>query len=197
MLDKSTKNGLESNVFKLPAGLHPKDASTEIFQDEQSGDLLAVSQGKSIHFREVNGKIRAQIFQLLLNDTVAMEDLRKYPPMEALERFTKCIFGAANSEPDFDENGNLNATDNRICSRNCMCLKWESKKIILNGKRLTPRLIDVLLELGSDKPDKQIADDLGITESTLNTHKKALFDIAEVQTRQALIKEAYKAKILS
>lgn len=197
MLDKSTKIGQETNVFQLPAGLHPKDAATEIFQCQQSGDLLALSEGKTILFRDLKGKIKAQILQMLLNDSIAMDDLRKYPPMEALERYTQCIFGAANSEADFDADGNLNATDNRICSRNCMCLKWESKQILLNGKRLTPRLIDVLLELGTDKPDKQIADDLGITESTLNTHKKALFDIAEVQTRQALVKEAYKAKILS
>lgn len=197
MLDKSTKIGIESNVFQLPAGIHPNDSSTEIFQCQQSGDLLALSKGKTIHFRDVSRTIRAQILQMLLNDAVAMEDLRNYPPMEALERFTTCIFGAANSEADFDNYGKLNSTDNYICSRNCKCLKWESKQIILNGKRLTPRLIDVLLELGSDKPDKQIADDLGITESTLNTHKKVLFDIAEVQTRQALIKEAYKAKILS
>lgn len=197
MPDKSTKIGLESNVFQLPAGIHPSDAATEIFQCNTTGDLLALSEGKTIHFRDVSPAIRAQILQMLLNDSVAMEDLRKYPPMEALERYTRCIFGAANSEADFDNNGRLNSTDNYICSKNCQCLKWESKQIVLNGKRLTPRLIDVLLELGSDKPDKQIADDLGITESTLNTHKKVLFDIAEVQTRQALIKEAYKAKILS
>lgn len=125
-----------------------------------------------------------------------MEDLKELNQNEAIEQFAFCVYGAADHEPDFDAEGNLQEADNFICSHNCKCLKWESKKITVDGKKLTPRQIEIVQLLASDLPDKAIADELGITESTLNTHKSQLFEKFNVASKPGLIKKAIEQKII-
>jgi DNA-binding NarL/FixJ family response regulator len=50
--------------------------------------------------------------------------------------------------------------------------------------------------MASEKPDKQIADDLNICESTLNTHKKNLFEKFNVYSKSGLITKAITNKII-
>ncbi len=183
-------------IHQIPAGLLNSDNSTELFGCRETKKVFALSKGKTIAFEELNAEKRALIFEKLLSDDMAFEDLKHLPQNEAIEQFAFCVFGAADHEPDFCSNGNLKEADNFICSDNCKCLKWNSKNITVDGKKLTLKEFEVVQLLASDKPDKQIADILNITESTLNTHKKNLFEKFNVFSKSGLIIKAISNKII-
>lgn len=190
---KLTTNPL---IHQIPAGLMIGDNATELFGCRETKKVYALSNGKTIPFNQLEPLKRALIFEKLLSDDVALEDLRSLPQNEAIEKFAFCIYGAADHEPDFNEEGELKKADNFICSNNCKCLKWLSKNISVDGNKLTPREIQIVMLLASDKPEKQIADQLDITESTLNTHKKHLFDKFNVHSKSGLITKAIANKII-
>lgn len=192
-MDKFTTNSL---IHQIPAGLMIGDTSTELFGCRETKRVFGLSNGQTIKFEELHPTKRALIFEKLLSDEVAIQDLKDLPQAEAIEHFAFCVYGAADHEPDFDCNGNLKKADNFICSNNCKCLKWESKNITIDGNKLTPREIEIVTLLASDQPDKQIADELGITESTLNTHKKHLFEKFNVYSKSGLITKAISNKII-
>lgn len=192
-MDKFKTNSL---IHQIPAGLMIGDTSTELFGCRDTKRVYALSNGHTIKFEDLSPKKRALIFEKLLSDDVAIEDLKHLTQAEAIEHYAFCIYGAADHEPDFDANGNLKKADNFICSNNCQCLKWLSKSISIDGNKLTPREFQIVTHLASDKPDKVIADELGITESTLNTHKKHLFEKFHVQSKSGLITKAISNKII-
>lgn len=192
-MDKFTTKDV---IHQIPAGLLIGDKSTELFGCRDTKKVFALSNGKTISFNELNPEKRALIFEKLLSDNAAFEDLKHLPQNEAIEQFTFCVFGAADHEPDFCADGELKEADNFICSNNCKCLKWFSKNITIEGNKLTTREIEIVTLLASDKPDKQIADYLQITESTLNTHKKHLFEKFNVASKSGLITKAISNKII-
>ena len=192
-MDKCTNNPI---IHQIPAGLMIGDTSTELFGCRETKRVYALSNGQTISFDELDQVKRALIFEKLLSDDNALEDLKHLSQAEAIEQYAFCVYGAADHEPDFDEKGNLKQADNFICSNNCKCLKWNSKNITVDGNRLTPREIEIVTLLASDKPDKQIAGELDISESTLNTHKKNLFEKFNVYSKSGLITKAISNKII-
>lgn len=66
----------------------------------------------------------------------------------------------------------------------------------LGGLHLTPRQLRVVQLCASDLCDKQIADQLGITISTLNCHKHLLFEKLQVHSKSGLINAAFHLKII-
>lgn len=183
-------------IHNIPAGMLQNDAATEIFSDRATKKLYAVSKGITVPFNEIDNSKKAMIFEKLLSDEVAMNDLKHLSQSEAIERYAYCMYGSLNSIPDFTENGELSDSDNFICSNNCSCIYWKTKIIRVNGKKLTPHKIQILNLLCSDFCDKQIADKLYITQSTLNTHKSQLFEFFEVLSKPGLIIKAIELKII-
>lgn len=191
-----SKSTIKNEIHQIPAGILIGDKRTEIFGCRTSKKTFFISNGQTFKFRELEPSKKAQIFEQLLNDDVAYSDLKHLPHDEAIEEYSFCIYGAADHEADFCENGKLNKSDNFICSNNCHCLKWKSKSITIDGQALTTREIEIVNLLASDLADKQIASSLSITESTLNTHKQNLFEKAGVKSKSGLITKAINQKII-
>lgn len=198
MFDKCSNNvaEMQQSIHRLPAGILKGDVSTEIFGNIETRKVYALSNGNSIPFQELNPVMRAQVFERLLNDPKAMEDLKHLSQEEAIEAFAFCVFGAADSNPDFSVNGKLKEAENFICSENCKCLKWNSKIIKINGNPLTLREIEIIKLLATDKTDKMISDELGICLSTLDSHKKNIFEKAGVFSKNGLIVRAIDENII-
>jgi DNA-binding CsgD family transcriptional regulator len=195
----SKSNVFEQNtqlIHQLTAGMLLGDNRTELFGCRTSKKVYAITDGKTIPFENILPKQRAQILQRLVNDDKAMEDLKGLSHKEALESFAFCVFGAADSNADFNETGILKEADNFICGNDCKCLKWKSKNITINGNKLTPRQIEIIQLLATDLADKQIADQLGICHSTLDTHKSHIFELAGVTSKNGLIVKAINEKII-
>lgn len=191
-----SKATIKNQIHQIPAGLLPGDNRTEIFGDRKTKKTFFVSNGQTFQFKDIEPLKKAQIFQQLLNDDLAFEDLKHLPQEEATEKFAFCIYGAADHVADFTENGLLNKADNFICSNNCKCLKWKSKSITIDENPLTRREIQIVNLMASDMPDKEIASRLKITKSTLDTHKRNLFEKASVQSKSGLITKAINQKII-
>jgi len=198
MNSKHTTNSINNQnlIHRLPAGMMAGDFSTELFSERETKKVYAVSNGKTISFDEINPKMRAQIFERLLNDDRAVADLKHLNQKEAIEQYAFCVYGAADSAADFCKDGNLQEADNFICSDNCQCLNWRSKKIKIDGEVLTPRQLEIVKLLASDMCDKQIADKLGICQSTLDTHKKHLFEKCNVLSKTGLVIKLIEHKII-
>lgn len=186
----------ENQIHQIPAGLLIGDKRTEIFGCKITKKTFFITNGQTHNFNDLNGAMKAQLFTELLNDHVAMNDLKHLTREEAIEKFAFCNYGAADHEPDFCEKGKLKKSDNFLCSSNCMCLKWKSKKITIDGQTLTKREIEIVTLMASDLADKQIASELNISESTLNTHKHHLFEKAGVHSKSGLITKAINQKII-
>ncbi|MRX40606.1 DNA-binding response regulator [Flavobacterium sp. LC2016-23] len=191
-----SKSTIKNEIHQIPAGLLLGDNRTEIFGDRETKKSFFVSNGQTFTFKELEPLKKAQIFKQLLNDDVALEDLKDLNHEEATEQFAFCIYGAADHIADFNELGQLNKADNFICSNNCNCLKWKSKSINIDGNALTVREIEIVNLMASDLPDKRIADELKIAKSTLNTHKQNLFEKAGVKSKSGLITKAINQKII-
>lgn len=192
----NTKSKTKKIIHQIPAGLMIGDRTTELFGCRDTKKVFALSNGKTQPFSSISAEKKALLFEKLLNDDVAINDLKDLSHSDALEKFAFCVYGAADHEPDFDEEGNLNKADNFICSNNCECLKWKSKLITVDGVKLTPRQIEIVLLMASDLPDKAIADKLNISLSTLNNHKILLFEKFKVKSKAGLITKAIEQKII-
>lgn len=191
-----SKSTIKNQIHQIPAGMLLGDNRTEIFGDRTTKKSYFITNGQTFRFEELASYKKAQIFEQLLNDDVAFEELKHLTQEEATEKFAFCIYGAADHEADFNSDGHLNKADNFICSNNCNCLKWKSKSINIDGNPLTVREIQIVTLMASDLADKQIASELRIAESTLNTHKQNIFEKANVRSKSGLITKAINQKII-
>lgn len=191
-----SKSTIKNEIHQIPAGMALGDKRTEIFADRKSKQTFFISDGKTYRFRELAPEKKAQIFKQMMSDEIAFEDLKHLSPEEAIERYSFCIYGAADHIADFHENGKLNRGDNFLCSGNCKCLKWKTKSISIDGNPVTEREIEIVNLMASDLADKQIAAKLGISDSTLSTHKQNLFEKAGVKSKSGLITKAINQKII-
>lgn len=198
MHSKSTTNysNLQQIIHQLPAGQLPSDKRTELFGCRTTKKVYVLSEGKTLPFKELNPVKKALVFEKLLNDDKAMEDLKHLSQEEALEQFSFCIYGAADHHPDFCEKGKLSESDNFLCSNSCKCIMWNSKVLTIDNIPLTPRQFEIIQLMASDLCDKQIADKLGICESTLDTHKTKMFEKFGVLSKSGMITKAVQHKII-
>lgn len=179
-----------------PAGLLPGDFSVELFGVRETRKVFAMCNGSTIPFKHIPDDIRAIIFEQMLRDPIAMEDLRHLPHEEALEEYAFCRYGSIDSAADFTASGQTGEPENFVCGTNCRCLKWESKQITINGNALTPHEVRVVNMLASDRPDKQVAAELSIAPTTLDTHKNHIYKKAGVHSKAGLATVAINQNVI-
>lgn len=196
MKDKFKPKIPDLQVHKLPAGIIPGDYNTELIGVRETRKVFAICNGATIPFIKINPVLKAMIFEQMLKDPIAVYDLRHLEADEALEEYAFCLYGQADDAPDFTPAGTLGKPENFTCGANCICLKWESKNITLNGHKLTPHQVNITQQLATDKADKQIADLLCISQDTLNSHKRKLFDYAGVKSKTGFARRAVTEKIV-
>jgi DNA-binding CsgD family transcriptional regulator len=190
MNDKFTQLRPNMQVRRLPAGILPGDSKTELFGDIKTRKVYGIRNGATIPFDQVNPSFKVNLYKRMLEDSAAMEDLRHKPWNEALEEFAFCLYGAADHSADILSDGTAGPAENFMCSTNCRCLAWKSKNICIDGNRLTFREIQVTRLLATDKPDKEIAMNLGISPDTLSVHKRMIYEKAGVQSKAGLVTKA-------
>lgn len=181
---------------RLPAGIIPGDKSIELFANRKTRKVYFSFNGEIKPFSELPQNLLDQLIENLISDPVALRDLKDLPNDKMLEEYAFCLYGTLDSDSDYSITGKLKKAENFRCGANCKCLKWLTKKIEYNNKTLTPLKLNILDALATGKSDKEIADQFFIEQTTLNTHKKQLFNLFKVASTKELITEAIKAKIL-
>lgn len=192
----SYKIKTNNRVHQLPAGLMIGDLRTELFADIKTRKVFVLHNGETTPFSQLAPHLKKLLVDQYVKDQQALKDLSHLPTAEALEQFAFCVYGAADATPDFSEDGASLSDDNFMCSNNCKCLKWSSKNISVDGQSLTVRQIEIIKLLASDYPDKQIAQQLNITPSTLDSHKAKIFKLFDVYSKTGLITKAINQKII-
>lgn len=197
---------LPDNPQHLIAGIQKNDHSIEFFGIHETMEVRFLQNGKTHRFSELK---KTELF-LLINafesDRKAVEILKylKNPDgtlaklgfKRMLELYTYFCYGSLNHTPDID-NGVLSKPENYRHRRDCISLQFQHKVLRINGHALKPREVIMIDLFADDLKDDVVALELGITTTTLNQHKRELFDKAGgVQTKTALMIKAAKDELL-
>jgi DNA-binding CsgD family transcriptional regulator len=180
------------------AGLFPSDNSIE-FVGNRSNKTTMWLQNGSIHYF---ADLPADAYELVKNAYLKshkaksfLQEVSDHLPRQ-VELYAYYMWGDLDSTPDIKD-GKLSASENFRDVRNCPSLLWNSKNINIGDHILTPRQLVIVDLIGSNLPDKAIADALGITQKTLDFHKAKLFKAVGVTTKMDLLKLSIKYKIVA
>ena len=163
------------NTHLLP-GLSKECSNVEIFSAD--GELKAFVAGNIYHWSYFPGwlvsileedyKVNPEVDRLLAK--------RAVPVADRLRLHVHCKFGGLNHTPDITECGQVHGEH-----WNCQCADcpleplYRAKLAVAHGA-LTQRELEIIKLLAAERSGKMICDELEITESTLNTHKRNIFD---------------------
>jgi DNA-binding CsgD family transcriptional regulator len=179
------------------SGLLPNDSSIEFFGERKTKQVYWLRNGNAHYFADLPFEYYSMLKAAYSKDHQAQGFLREVTDDERrqVELYTYYLYGSLDSNPDI-KNGSLSLAENFRSSKNCPSLRWNSKQIRFNGKPLSPRQIVIIDFIADDLPDKAIAQRMNISQSTLDFHKRNLFELAGVQTKVGLIKKAVQENIV-
>lgn len=187
---------MNEGTQNLISGIIPGDKKIELFANQKIRKAFFIQNGQTKPFEKLNKAAKDNILQLLLNDDIAMRDLKHLPLSVALEHFVMHCFGIVDNQTDIYEDGTIGRIELNACSPSCMCANWKSKKVKINGNYITARELQLMHFLATDYPDKKIAMLLKISESTLNTHKNNIMRKMNVQSKAGIISQSVKLNLL-
>jgi len=128
------------------------------------------------------------VHEQFLSDDKAIVELNKLNC--SIERMVEIyiyhLYGDVDHKPDFAD-GKLQLSENYRHSKNPSCLDWETKWIYIDGVSLTNRDLRIIDLIKEDAPDKRIASELGIAQSTFDFHKRNLYTKLNVQSKTELL----------
>lgn len=109
-------------------------------------------------------------------------------PQDVLNAESLGLLGYLNKSSDNDQ---LIADVKLLLEGTCVYPSISKPKIVL-----TPRQLDVLTLLAEGYPNKTISRQLALSEATVKTHLRALFNILDVHTRTQCVNVARELKLL-
>lgn len=191
-IDKSTQN---FNLAQI-AGLHIADKNSEFVGVTTSQEVVWVSKGQNIAWKNLPKWLYNLCQKKFLSDHVAIEQLGKLPISQdrQIELFIYHSYGCVNSTADIID-GQLQPSENFRHTKNTASLNWTTKDMTINGVVLNERDLFIIDCYKEDLPDKMIAYQLEITESTLNFHKRNLMQKIGAQSKMGVLVEALKNDI--
>ncbi|NQY30958.1 MAG: response regulator transcription factor [Flavobacteriaceae bacterium] len=182
----------------LPAGVSPNDPNIEFVGEKDNKTVLWIQYGKTHPFTDLPSKYYTKLKEAYSNDpaaVVSLSDLNVGIRRE-VELYTYYIYGDLDTTPDIKD-GELQPSENFRDTLDCLSLQWESKNIDFEGKIITTRQLRILDLIARDLPDKAIAHEMGIAQSTLDHHKKVLFKALNSSNKTTAMLTAVKAKIIT
>jgi DNA-binding CsgD family transcriptional regulator len=189
-----------TETYGLPqiAGLNPSDSNIEFVGVRDSKTVFWLQNGSNHYFIDLPWKFYTLLKNAYKADVNAVSYLCRITRdiTRQVELYTYYMYGEVNDTPDI-ENGKLAKSENFRDQQDCPSLLWNSKDITIGDHVLTPRQILIIDLIGTDLPDKAIADAMSISTKTLDFHKSNLFRAVGVQTKVALIKIAIQHKVIN
>lgn len=179
------------------AGVMPNDSNIEFIGIRETRTVLWLQNGCSRYFKDLPEKHYQLLNNAYKSDQTAVSFLSQITASEKrqVELYTYYMYGSIDNKPDIS-NLILSVSENFRDSQDCPSLKWESKRITIDDYELNARQIFIIDAISDDQPDKVIASMLGISQTTLDFHKKNLFEATGVHTKTALLKKAIQNKII-
>lgn len=198
MKNKTTTSN--PNAQHLIAGLLQKDNNIEFFGIPGTMKVQWIQNGHGHQFEELSKLNFSLLATAYHSNKTAMEHLSTRVEngqfisfARQVEIYTYFMYGGLDVHPDIVE-GELQEYENYRHTRDCVSLNF--KQIHLNGSPLKPREIKMIDLMGDGEKHDVIAEELGITVSTYNQHKKELFTKTGTYTSTGLMLDAFKAGIV-
>lgn len=201
---QSKANQKTDTAQPLIAGILKKDSSVEFFGIHETMEVRFIQNGQTHDFGELRGLHARLIVEAYENDPKAKEVISSLcdddgNPLHLtykrqLELYTYFCYGDLDGIPDIIH-GTLSPSENFRHRRDCVSMQFGRKNLHINGEQLKEREITMIDCFFEDLKDDVVADILGITITTLNQHKKTLFNKAGVQTKTALMIKATQEHI--
>jgi len=203
MLYKSTTNSAAKQ--ELIAGILEGDENIEFFGLEPTKEVMFLQNGRSHEWKDLKGKPARLVLQAYHEDLPArqiLENLKdvngdpvNLPFSRRVELYVYYCWGSLDGKPDIKE-GVLQEPENFRHSIDCISLGFERKKLMLNGMPLKKREITMIDLFAKDYKDTVVAQELSITTTTLNQHKRELYNKANVDTKPALMLECFRQQLV-
>jgi len=180
------------------AGVMPGDSNIEFVGIRKTKEVLWLQSGNNHYFKDLPTEHFELLKEAYQQDEKAVAFISEISSntYRQVELYTYYMYGELDSSADI-ENGQLAKSENFRDKSDCPSLLWNSKEITIGDHTLTPRQILIIDLIGTDLPDKAIADTLGISTKTLDFHKSNLYQAVGVQTKVALMKVAMQHKVIN
>jgi DNA-binding CsgD family transcriptional regulator len=180
---------MEAIQNHIPPGLAANEL--EIYWDANKQDLFGLHEGRKHQFAELPQHILGLVAEIMHADEEALRIFESHGPKLLADRlfsYAKCNFGGFSFTADLQNNVADKESWNCGCNGNCILQPITRGFAHTVNGTLTKRELEVLRALCSPpyKIGAAIAYDLGISEHTLNTHKRSIFEKCAVQSIQEL-----------
>lgn len=181
----------------LPAGLTSK--SIEFFLHEH--EVKCLYNGQAYTFNNFPAEVLDLVDKDMAENPKAIKALIDWDitdPNEQVRQYIACRFGGFDNTADINEDGTTQPSEYVECGRRGLC-KYEGKLCtsikVANGV-LTKREIEVLKCIAIGMLDKEICDQLCISQDTLRSHKDSISQKANVTRKAGLVALAYQLGLL-
>lgn len=162
----------------IPAAL--TDTSIELFvQDDR---IHAVTEGKVYGWDEMPPRVREAIENDLQQNPRALDLLQDLRPEERLRVYAGCKFGGFNAIPDIAPDGTAEHEHWECGCTSCPLRPLYRDTLEVENGKLTKREIEITRMIARGYLGKRISRELGIAESTINTHKRSIFSKVGVES---------------
>lgn len=178
------------------AGLHSTDTNSEFVGVPETLEVIWLYQGRNYPWASIPKWVYRLCQKKYLSDPIATEQLGSLPISQdrQIELFIYHSYGSIDTKADIID-GELQPSENYRHSKNCPSLEWATKNMTIEGVILNDRELFIIDCYKEDVPDKMIAFQLGITESTLNTHKRNLATKIGAQSKMGVLVKSLKEGI--
>lgn len=189
---KTTQKTITGQV----AGLLPGDSNIEFIGLKETKEVIWLQNGRTLEWCHLPKWIYSLCKKQYLHDKKAVEFLQAAETSvnRQVELYIYHLYGGMDANPDI-LNGKLTLCENFRDEKNTPALKWNSKCITLNGTVLNLRDLKIIDLILTDAPDKAMAAEFNIAQSTFDFHKRNLFKRANVATKVALVVAVFTHKI--
>lgn len=183
----------------IPPGLSANEL--EIYWDESAKELFGLYGGQKMKFAELPSHVLSMLEEDMLNDNEAIRLMdRKGPKLlkDRLYLYCKCKYGGFSWEPDLSAHGVLTSECWECnCEGNCILKPLFRGSLQVGNGSLTLREIEVIKKLTTStyQIGDAVAQELGIAASTLNKHKRSIYEKIGVDSIQALAVWASKMNL--
>jgi DNA-binding CsgD family transcriptional regulator len=187
---------MEVLTKSIPPGLTANE--TEFYWDGEN--LMALHEGHKLPFFELPSSVIERVKFQMEADEEAMKIFEADGPKLWRDRlfvYVKCRFGGFSFEPDLTPEKVSGECWNCGCGGNCILQTVFRGKLKVDHGVLTRREIQVIRSLTNDtyRIGEAIASELDISASTLNKHKRSIYDKVGVESIQELAVWASKMNL--
>ena len=188
----------------IVAGLNLRNPDdVEFFGILKNRTTQFLQAGKVHYFKQLAPKYYVLLLNKMYADRPAIDYFRelelrtgiKISTTRKVELYTYYLYGSLDHKPDIVD-GILQPSENFREQLDCPSLSFSGKDMTIDGQRLTLRDLKIIDMSARACTNFEIAMELGIAESSLDTYVRKLFKRTNTNCKLGLVSQSYKNQIL-